>query len=60
MALALPALAAASTAAAAAYLDARFHLRKDLANTLESHRLARLGAHLAKTHRRFGTSSSPK
>ncbi|KAK0871780.1 hypothetical protein LTR33_001443 [Friedmanniomyces endolithicus] len=51
MALAIPALAA-TTAAAAAYLDARFHLRKDLANTLETHRTARLAAHLAKTHRR--------
>ncbi|KAK1087732.1 hypothetical protein LTR48_002288 [Friedmanniomyces endolithicus] len=50
MALAIPALAA--TTAAAAYLDARFHLRKDLANTLETHRTARLAAHLAKTHRR--------
>ncbi|KAK5142040.1 hypothetical protein LTR32_005540, partial [Rachicladosporium monterosium] len=48
--LAIPALAA--TTAAAAYLDARFHLRKDLANTLETHRTARLAAHLAKTHRR--------
>ncbi|TKA64706.1 hypothetical protein B0A55_10096 [Friedmanniomyces simplex] len=49
MALATAALA---TTTAAAYLDARFHLRKDLASSLEARQVARLGAHLAKINKR--------
>ncbi|KAK3069876.1 hypothetical protein LTR53_011438, partial [Teratosphaeriaceae sp. CCFEE 6253] len=49
MALATAALAGT---AAAAYLDARLHLRKDAANLLEARRTARLGARLAKSNKR--------
>ncbi|KAK5738125.1 hypothetical protein LTR17_006154 [Elasticomyces elasticus] len=50
--MALATAALAGTTAAAAYLDARFHIRKDIANTLEGRQVARLGAKLAKTNKR--------
>ncbi|KAK3671484.1 hypothetical protein LTR78_008583 [Recurvomyces mirabilis] len=52
MALALAATTTAGAAATAAYLDARLHLRKDLADYRESRHLARLGARLARENKR--------
>ncbi|KAK5115089.1 hypothetical protein LTR62_001786 [Meristemomyces frigidus] len=51
MALATAAIAAGTTAAAA-YLDARLHLRKDLADYREARQIGRLGQRLAKENKR--------
>ncbi|KAK5126498.1 hypothetical protein LTR08_004763 [Meristemomyces frigidus] len=51
--MALAATAAlAATGTAAAYLDAKFHLSKDVANIREQRKIAALGARLAKQNKR--------